>query len=101
MKDLKTLKLNYMNVEAITQMIQEIIAYDLDLGIDPGDINENSSLQDGDLALDSISIIQLITLIEKKFAIGFDEDEITLDLFANVKILSELIHSKVNTRVSI
>ena len=88
--------MNRILAEDVKAKIKEIIAVDLDVNIRIGDIDDDSSLYDDGLGLDSIAIINFIVLIEKKFEINFDESEISHHLFGSINKLTEFVVSKVN-----
>jgi acyl carrier protein len=85
--------------ESIKLKIKEIILNELDANINSSDITDDISLYDDGLGLDSISIINLIVLVEKKFGISFEENEISSTLFGSIHNLAETIYSKLNTSV--
>jgi acyl carrier protein len=83
-------------MDEIKLKIKEIIAHDLDAGINMEDITDDISLYDDGLGLDSIAIINFIVLLEKKFEISLDESEISAKLFSSVNTLAELLNAKIN-----
>jgi acyl carrier protein len=85
----------------VKSKIKEIIAVDLDVNIKIEDINDDSSLHDDGLGLDSIAIINFIVLVEKQFEINFDETEISHQLFGSINKLAECVTSKINIREGI
>jgi acyl carrier protein len=85
------------NFEEIKTKIKGVIAYDLDVAIDIDEIHDETTLFDGGLWLDSIAIINLIVLLEQKFSITFDENEISSQLFSSVSSLASYIAAKAPT----
>lgn len=85
--------------ESVKLKIKEIIVNDLDANINSTDFSDEISLYDDGLGLDSISIINLIVLLEKKFEISFEESEISARLFGSINNLAEAIYSKLNSGV--
>lgn len=83
-----------LNQEEIKSRIKTIIVEDLDASISMEEIQDSVSLYDDGLGLDSIAIINLIVLIEKKFGISINENEISARLFSNINTLAEFIGSK-------
>ena len=51
-----------------------------------------SLLEDG-LGLDSIALVELISLIEENFNVQFGEDDLKLEAFANVQTLAQHIQT--------
>jgi acyl carrier protein len=83
-------------LDSIKEKLRGVIVYDLDANIDVADLRDDVSLYDDGLGLDSIAIINLIVLIEKKFDINFEEHEISSDIFRSIDHLSRYISSKVS-----
>ncbi len=83
-----------MEKEKIIYKLKEIINKDLDLDIEMDEIEENVSLFEDGIGLDSIAIVDLITKIEEHFKITIDEDDLNTKLFSSLNNLSEFIHSK-------
>jgi acyl carrier protein len=90
-----------MNTETIKQAIKEIIVNELDAGIKLEDFNEGVPLYNGGLGLDSISIINFIVLLEKKFDIFFSESEISSELFNDIDNLTDFVKEKLQTKVPV
>jgi acyl carrier protein len=84
------------SLDSIREKLRGIIAGDLDANIDIRDLRDDVSLYDDGLGLDSIAIINLIVLVEKKFDINFEEQEISSSIFASIDHLSRFIASKMN-----
>ncbi|MDO6431636.1 phosphopantetheine-binding protein [Flavitalea sp. BT771] len=82
------------NPEEVKHQLKEIIVNDLDMSIDMQDIDDNASLYDDGLGLDSIAIINFIVLIEKKFGISFNENEISARLFSSINNLADFVGSR-------
>lgn len=74
---------------ALRQLVSEHFDIDLPAG--------ESSLLDHDLPLDSVSLVQLIVLIEEHFRIQFQEHELRPDTFRDLRSLATLIASKVGS----
>lgn len=83
-----------LRFEEVKDKVKAIITNDLDVNIDAADIDDEVSLYDDGLGLDSIAIINLIVLVEKKFDISFDENEISAKLFSNINSLASFIGAK-------
>jgi len=89
-----------INTEDIRQRIKSIIADDLDVNIDIKDIKEDVSLYDDGLGLDSIAMVNFIVILEKKFNINFEENEISSKLFSNISDLAEFINLKIKADIN-
>lgn len=51
-----------------------------------------------DLGLDSITVVELITIIEKEFGIEIQEEDILMKNFSNIKLLIEFINEKIERK---
>ncbi|MBN9384570.1 MAG: hypothetical protein J0H74_27700 [Chitinophagaceae bacterium] len=83
----------------IKEKIREILVNDLDANIDPASLRDDLSLYDDGLGLDSIAIINFIVLVEQKFDITFEGEEISSKLFGNINNLAEFIEVKLRSQV--
>jgi acyl carrier protein len=73
--------------------LKQIIAQELDVNIDLAEVDPDASLLEDGLGLDSIAIVELVTLIEERFAIQFGEDDLNMEAFASVRTLSQFIEA--------
>lgn len=76
------------------EKLKTIIANDLDINLKKDEIDENASLFEGGLGLDSIVIVELIGLIEEKFGIEFSDLDLNPESFSNLKVLAEFVSGK-------
>ncbi len=81
--------------EQIIDRLKHIIANELDVNVRAEDIDANASLFEDGLGLDSVVIVELITLIEQSFGFQFAEDELNVELFQNLETISQAITAKV------
>ncbi|MBP0016840.1 MAG: acyl carrier protein [Cyanobacteria bacterium SBLK] len=80
------------------EKLKTIIADDLDVNLKKDEIDENASLFEGGLGLDSIVIVELIALIEEKFGIEFSDLELNPEYFSSLKVLAEFVWQKLESR---
>lgn len=80
--------------DVITNQLKEIIANKLDVNLAYDEINENVSLFEDGLGLDSIAIVDLIVSIENTFSISIEDEELNADLFKNLNILADFVRNK-------
>ncbi len=78
----------------VVDQLKTIIAEDLDVNLKAAEIDEDASLFEGGLGLDSIAIVELISLIEKKFSLQFTDSELNPECFSNLKVLTSAIDGK-------
>jgi acyl carrier protein len=83
-----------LSLEPVKNKLKEIIAKNLDANIAISDIDDEVSLYEDGIGLDSISIVNLIVQIESTFKFNFEEDEINSDLFRSVNRLADFISAK-------
>lgn len=81
-------------MENTIDQLKHLIAEELDVRIELAEIELDASLLEDGLGLDSIAIVELITLIEEKFEVEFDEDDLDMEAFANVRTLSQWIEER-------
>ncbi len=81
-----------MNI--ITKQLKQIIANDLDVNIEMSSILDDVSLLEDGLGLDSIAVMEFISIIEAKFDFQFLDDELSMEPFQNLKTLSEFVAEK-------
>lgn len=78
-------------IENVIDRLKQIIAEQLDVNIKLQDIDADAPLFEGGLGLDSIAIVELITLIEERFGFQFADDELNLKPFQDLRTLAQFI----------
>lgn len=86
------------DVADIIAELKRIIVEDLDVRIAAADVTPEVALLEGGLALDSIVLYELITLIEKRFGFEFADDNLNTAQFENLTVLAGYIHGAVAQR---
>lgn len=86
-----------MNTE-IADRLKQIIADQLDANITLQEITEDAPLFEGGLGLDSVAIMEFITLIEENFGFQFEEDELNLKPFNNIRSLTDFVAGKLQAQ---
>ncbi|MBW8683054.1 acyl carrier protein [Chitinophaga rhizophila] len=81
-------------LDSIKSKLKEIIVDDLNINLTTDQIRDDMSLYEDGIGLDSISIVNFIVTIEKRFDIQFGENEISSRLFSNINSLAEFIAGK-------
>jgi acyl carrier protein len=71
--------------------LKRIIAEDLDVNLKFDEIDDKVPLLSGGLHLDSIVIVELISLIEDRFGFEFDDSDLNLESFRNLTTLAGVI----------
>ncbi|MBD2777369.1 acyl carrier protein [Iningainema tapete] len=83
--------------EIVTQL-KTIIAEELDVNLKVGEIDENASLFEEGLGLDSIAIVELISLVEQHFNFQFSDSELTPNYFSTINNLANFISHKIASK---
>lgn len=81
-------------LDSTIERLQTIIAERLDVNITREEIGPDSNLLEDGLGLDSIAIVELITLIEEDFGFEFNEDGLDMEAFHTVRTLAAYIESQ-------
>lgn len=81
--------------DSIKSKIKEVLVDDLDANLNVGDLKDDLSLYEDGIGLDSISIVNLIVLVEQKFSINFEEEDLSYDLFSSINHLADVIYTKI------
>ena len=83
-----------MTTEVLNQL-KKIIVNDLDVNVtNEADIKEDISLFEDGVGLDSVAIMEFISLIESSFSIEFADDELNLEPFETLQVLTAFIVNK-------
>jgi acyl carrier protein len=85
-------------VADVIEQLKQIIAKELDVNLDPEEIDENAPLFEEGIGLDSIAIMDFILLIEARFGFEFVDTELNVGLFRDLATLADFVSAKVNTR---
>jgi len=87
--------------DEITQKLKKIIAEQLDVNIQANEIADDVGLLEEGLGLDSIVIMELITLVEENFGFHFEESDLNMEHFLNVQTLSHFVETKLDPQPAI
>jgi acyl carrier protein len=80
-----------MNKSEVVDQIKELIAGELDMNLEVPDIGEEDSLFEDGLGLDSIAIVEFITVLEDRFNFHFAEMDLTKELFQNISTVADVV----------
>lgn len=84
--------------ETLVNQLKTIMAGELDVNLKVEDIDENASLFEDGLGLDSIAIVELISLVEQHFGFQFSDAELTPESFSNLSVLADFISGKLSSQ---
>jgi acyl carrier protein len=82
--------------DTIVTQLKDIIVNKLDVNLTYDEIDENVSLFEDGLGLDSIAIVNLIVFIEKEFSIAIPDDKLEADLFKNLITLADFVRQRLS-----
>ena len=82
--------------DTIIKQLKDIIAEELDVNLKQEEIADQASLFEEGLGLDSMAIIEFISLIEERFSCQFSDAELRPENFKNLSHLANLISTKVS-----
>jgi acyl carrier protein len=74
--------------------VRKVIAETLQLGSSAEMLHANSALLGSLPELDSMAVVSLLTALEERFGIAFDDDEISASTFETLGSLTELVKRK-------
>jgi len=83
--------------DKITERLKQIIVNDLDVNIKMDAIREDITLFEGGIGLDSIAIMEFVSMIEQVFGIEFSDEELGTEPFQSLNVLTEFIVKKSET----
>ena len=78
----------------VMSRLKALINKELDVKLPPGQIADDAPFFDGGLGLDSIAIVELISLVEEHFGVQFADEDLVPASFRNVRVLSQVIADK-------
>ena len=77
------------------ERIRSVLRDALQLGSKAESFTESTKLLGSVPEFDSMAVVTVLTLIEERFDITIDDDEVSADLFATVGTLSAFVEEKV------
>ncbi len=83
-----------MNNDILNQL-KNIIVNELDVNLKRDDINESVSLFEEGIGLDSVTIMEFISLIESSFRIQFSDEELDFNQFKDLNTLAGFVAGKI------
>jgi acyl carrier protein len=74
--------------------VKRIVAEDLDLDLKFEQIDETIPLFEEGLALDSVILVELISLIEKRFGIELRDEALNMETFRNLESVAAVVRQQ-------
>jgi len=82
------------DIDRIISSLKEILAHDLDVGLELEEIDPDASLKQ-DLKIDSVAMVELISAIETRFEFSFEDSDLVTQSFANLRVLAGVIARRI------
>ncbi len=86
-----------MNNAKIVSALKDLLTDKFDLGVEKADLDESTSLIEYGLGVDSVSTMEFIVALEKKFGVEIDESEIDPSVLSTMNTLTVYISEKLNS----
>ena len=84
-----------MSIEDVKDRIVEVMIRELELTFNPDEVNSTSRLDDL-FGMDSITITELIIGIEKEFNIKIPAEDLSVEIFQDLKTLTEYVKKRLH-----
>ena len=81
----------------VTERVKRVIAEVLGLPINPQKITDDELLFGGALGLDSVATLELVIGVEREFDITVEDEELTIELFENVRSMANYVQAKLGS----
>jgi len=82
-------------VNEITERLKQIIADDLDIDVRLESIRDDMGLMEDGIGLDSVALMEFISIVEDEFGFAFSDDELGMAPFESLRVLSEFVAAKI------
>jgi acyl carrier protein len=79
----------------VLEEVKEILGECLSLGDRTDQLTRQTRLLGGIPEFDSMAVVSVLTAIEERFGLAFDDDEITAEIFASVDSLCQFVEEKI------
>ena len=78
-------------IDDTIEQLKDLVAGKLDVNIKREEIDPDAPLLEEGLNLDSLALIELVTLSEEQFGIEFGEDDLNMEVFGSLRALAGVI----------
>lgn len=76
---------------AVLPELRRMLLVDLKLGLDEAALRADVPLLEGGLGLDSITLFELITLVERRYGLSFPPEKMTSETFCSLDAVAALV----------
>jgi len=83
-----------VTMQDVEGRIKKIIVENLELGAKVKPLTDETPLIDGGLNMDSINVLELVSLIEEEFGITVRDEDINIELLANIGSLANYVRKR-------
>ncbi len=77
--------------EPTFENLKNLILSELESNVDADTVTAEVPLFEGGLGLDSFAVLDLVMAIENTFGVQFTDEDFTVENFANIKAIAELV----------
>ncbi|AOW99787.1 acyl carrier protein [Moorena producens PAL-8-15-08-1] len=81
--------------ETVANKLKKLIVQELYVNLKLENIDDNAPLFEDGLGIDSLALVELITLIEEHFKFEFADSDIRAETFVSLNSLANLVVSKI------
>ena len=81
-------------IQDVETKIRKIIVENLDLGVKVKQVTNLTPLIDGGLNMDSINVLELISLIEEEFGITVRDEDMSVELLGTIDSLAAYVRGR-------
>jgi acyl carrier protein len=85
-------------MQDVEARIKRIIVEKLELGTKTKQLTSETPLIDGGLNMDSINVLELISLIEEEFGIVVRDEDMNIELLGNIGSLAAYVRTQMQQR---
>lgn len=90
-----------MNQTEVLTKLKKLIVTEMEVNLSEAEFETSTPLFEQALGVDSIAIVELISLTEEHFEIRYTDDDLVANSFANLNALSKLITAKIADEKSV
>lgn len=80
--------------ERVVTELKRLIVEELGLNLAPTEIDPDTSLFEGGLGIDSIAIVELISVAEEHFGLKFADEDLVVSSFSSIRTFANMIATK-------
>lgn len=82
------------NIDNMVVQLKQLLVSKINPNLTVEQIDNNASILEDELGLDSIMVVEFIVLLEKMFGFKFSEDDLSMEAFSSLETLAAFILHK-------